>query len=253
MAIWYSDVAARQLQGVNFPGQAGQLSGISVLPSVQNDPLYEGPLEIVATYTWVGTEAAGDIINWGIIPSGQQIDPWGHWQNGATAPATTLTVAVGDNDLGLVAVGATTGGLPITNPTAVAAQPLGVQAPTWLTGTTYVAGQVVLDPGSTPANATYTCILGLTSATQPHSDASHWLANSTRYSTAVNVAGASAAVSFAPPAIYLGSNLAATGFLQGFNPYWVLNDCWLQTLLVTLVTPVAGAISQIRVQMNTNN
>lgn len=242
MAIWYSDVAANQLQGVNFPGQVGQGSGISTLPSTQNNPLLEGPYEIVATYTWVGTEAAGDIINWAIIPAGQNVDPWGHWQNGATAPATTLTAAIGDNDQGLLAVGSTTGGLPITNPTAVAAQPTGVVASTWVTGTVYAVGAVVLDPGSTPANATFTNILGLTSSTQPHSDASHWVANSTRYSTAINVAGASAAVAFTPPAPS-----------PGFTPYFTNGDSWLQSLLATLTVPVAGAISVVRVYLNTNN
>lgn len=242
MAIWYTDVANVQLQGNNFPGQTGLLSGISALPSVQNDPLREGPSEILATYTWSGTEAANDIINIAIIPSGQQVDSNGKVSSGATAPATTLTAALGDNDQGLVAVGSTTGGLPITNPTAVVANPTGVVAPTWLTGTVYVAGQVVLDPGATPANATYTCILGLTSATQPHSDASHWVANSTRYSTSMNIAGAAGNVSTTPPAIY-----------SGFNPYFVNGDCWFQALLLTVTTPVAGAVSVFRFYLNSNN
>jgi hypothetical protein len=242
MAIFYSDVATAQLQGNNFPGQTGLLSGISALPSLQTNPLSEGPSEIVATYTWVGTEAANDIINWGIIPAGTAVDPWGHWQNGATAPATTLTVAVGDNDLGTVALNIGTGGLPLTNPTAVAAQPTGVVASTWVTGTTYVPGNVVLDPGDTPVNTTWTNIVGLTSATQPHSDTTKWVANSTRYSTSINVAAASAAVAFAPPAV-----------ATGFNPYFVGNDCWLQSKLLTCVTPVAGAISVIRVYLNANN
>ena len=249
MAIWYSDVATRQLQGNNFPGIVGQGQGISTLPSTQNDPLFEGPFEMTPTYTWTGTEAANDYIVWGIIPAGQGVDPWGHWQNGATAPATTLTATVGDNDLGLI-ISSVTGGLPITNPTAAITNPTGIQAPTWLTGTTYVAGQVVLDPGATPANSTWTCILGLTSATQPHSDASHWLANDTRYSAAINVAATSAAVAMTPPAIYLGTPAQN---LQGFNPYTVVNDCWLVSRLATLVTPVAGALSMLRVQLNTNN
>src|ERR1039457_3765193 len=172
MAIWYSDIATRQLQGNNFPGTYPQGQGISTLPNVQNDPIFEGPLETCATYTWVGTEAANDYIVWGIIPAGQNVDPWGHWQNGATAPATTLTATLGDNDLGLI-YSSVTGGLPITNPSAAVAQPTGIQAPLWITGTSYVAGQVVLDSGATPANSTWTCILAVSGATQPHSDASH--------------------------------------------------------------------------------
>ena len=45
-------------------------------------------------------------------------------------------------------------------------------APTWVTMTTYNAGQFVQDPGA--GGATYKCILGVTSSTQPHSDATHW-------------------------------------------------------------------------------
>lgn len=46
-------------------------------------------------------------------------------------------------------------------------------APTWVSGTTYAIGQFVEDPGD--ANQIYYCVLGLTSTTQPHLDATHWV------------------------------------------------------------------------------
>lgn len=49
-------------------------------------------------------------------------------------------------------------------------------APIWVSGKAYKKGAFVEDPGATPANAIYYCIADVTSATQPHSDPTHWLA-----------------------------------------------------------------------------
>ena len=100
MAIYYTDVASNQIQGVNFPGQSG-LGMMTPQPGVQNNPILEGPSKITATYTWTGNEAQYDLINIAIIPSGAMIDPNGRVSSGTTAPATTLTLAIGDNDQGL--------------------------------------------------------------------------------------------------------------------------------------------------------
>ena len=114
MAIFYTDLALRQSIGANFPGQPGSQL-ITNLPANtgQTNALYEGPIEIIATYTLVGTEAAGDTINIAKLEAGVVVDPNGKISSGVAAPATTLTASVGDNDLGNPA------NLPLVNPSGV--------------------------------------------------------------------------------------------------------------------------------------
>ena len=266
MAIWYSDIATNQIQGNNLPGQVGasQIALVDGQP-VQNNPNFEGPPEITATYTWVGTEAAGDIINLSVLREGMLVSPTRATVcSGATAPAATLTVAVGDNDLGLLSA------LPIVNPGA-AVSALGtdksLQAPVWVTGTAYVAGNVVIDAASTPANQTYTCILALTSATAPHSDAAHWIANQVRYSASISIAAASGLVAFTggtqnyggvasqcPQAVLPGQ--VQTGFSTASlanQPYIIQHDCWLQAVILTAATVAANTVSVFRVPTNSLN
>lgn len=247
MATFNTNVAINQLQNVNFPGQLG-LAEMTPQPGTQNNALAEGPPEIVAIYTWLGTEAVGDVINICLLQSGWIVEHGGIVQSGATAVATTLTVQIGDNDMGLIST------LPITNAAAALSQPTLIQAPTWITGTSYVAGtlstptvvgvaaSIVLDPGSTPANAAYVCILAVSGSTQPHSDSTHWLPISERYSTSISIAGASGNVSFVPPGVY-----------PGFNPHEIQNDCWLQALILTANVIVSGTYSMFRVGINAAN
>ena len=235
MAIYYTDVASNQIQGVNFPGQAGQTM-LTPQPGVQNNPILEGPSKIIATYTWTGNEAQYDLINIAIIPSGAMIDPNGRVSSGTTAPATTLTLAIGDNDQGLAS------NLPIPNGQTAANSLTVIQAPTWVSGTVYAVGQIVLDAASSPANQTYTCIKATTSSqtTAPHSDTTYWIANSVRYSTAINCAGAS-------------GNVSTTAGTALYAPYLVSEDCWLQALVATIGTPVAGTTSVFRFEIVDNN
>ncbi len=262
MAILYTDVALNQQQGVNFPGFPGQ-STMTTQPGSQNNPLFEGPPEILATYTWAGTEAAGDVINIAVAQAGLVISPSGIVASGTTAPATTLTVAIGDNDLNYVA-----SRLPIPNPQAVVAQPAGQNSPLWVSGTTYVRGNVVTDAASTPANQTYTCITASVSgSTAPSSDATNWIANSKRYSGSINIASASGNVAFAAgtqlyggPASQLPNSVipgtAQTGLTanQILNQqYQIQNDCWLQAVILTCSSPVAGTVSVFRVRAFASN
>ena len=233
MAIWYTDVATNQQQGVNFPGQAG-LTMMTPQPGTQNNSLLEGFPEIIATYTWTGNEAANDLINIAIIPSGTMIDPNGHVSSGLTAPATTLTLAIGDNDQGLAT------NLPITNPQVLPNTNITIQAPTWVSGTSYAVGAVVLDATSTPANQTYTCISATSGSTAPHSDSTHWIANSQRYSQAIDVHAASGNVSF-------------SGGTALYAPYFVSEDCWVQALVASASGINAGAISVFRISSVANN
>ena len=234
MAIWYTDVATNQQQGVNFPGQSG-LGMLTPQPGTQNNPTLEGLSKITAVYTMTGNETAGDIINIALLNSGQSLDPNGHISTGATAPGATFTVAIGDNDQGLVTT------LPIVNPMVLPNTNVVIQAPTWVSGTSYAVGAVVLDATATPAYATYTCISAVSGSTAPHSDSTHWQANSSRYSTAVSIASANANVS---------SN---GGNLNGQTNYYVSEDCWLQALVSTLVTPAAGATIAFRFDTIANN
>ena len=234
MAIYYTDVASNQIQGVNFPGQAG-LGMLTPQPGVQNNPILEGPSKITATYTWTGNEAQYDIINIAIIPSGAMIDPNGRVSSGVTAPATTLTLAIGDNDQGLAT------NLPIPNPQTAPNSLTVIQAPTWVSGTTYAAGTIVLDATSSPANQPYTAVAATSGTTAPHSAATTvWMPNSQRYSTAINCAGAS-------------GNISTTGGTALYAPYLVSEDCWLQALVATIGTPVAGTTSVFRFEIVDNN
>ena len=234
MAIYYTDVASNQIQGVNFPGQSG-LGMMTPQPGVQNNPILEGPAKITATYTWTGNEAQYDIINIAIIPSGAMIDPNGRVSSGVTAPATTLTLAIGDNDQGLAS------NLPIPNPQTAPNSLTVIQAPTWVSGTTYAAGTIVLDATSSPANQPYTAVAATSGTTAPHSAATTvWMPNSQRYSTAINCAGAS-------------GNVSTTGGTALYAPYLVSEDCWLQALVATIGTPVAGTTSVFRFEIIDNN
>ena len=265
MAIWYTDVANNQIQGNNLPGQIG----VQNLPNPdggpeQNNPNFEGPPEVTATYVWTGSEAAGDIINIAIAREGMLVSPAGRVGSGTTAPATTLTVAIGDNDLGLLSA------LPIVNPGA-ASGALGtlnsLQAPVWVSGTAYVAGNVVLDAASTPSNQTYTCILAVTGPTAPHSDATHWIANQVRYSASIDIHAASGNVLFAsgtqlyggvpancPQSVLPGQAQVGYSTSQLFGqPYIIQHDCWLQAVILTANTIVANTISVFRIPTNSLN
>jgi hypothetical protein len=260
MATWYCDVSTNQQNGVNFPGQPG-VGTITNLPGTLNNSLFEGPPWIIATYTWVGTEAANDLINIAILPAGVVVDTGGHVSSGLTAPATTLTLAIGDNDLG------NQSNLPVPNAAALISNTSFV-APTWVSGTTYCPGNVVVDANSTPANLTYTCVAATSGTTAPHSAANTvWMPNSQRYSNSISCAAASGNVAFsggtqayggpaslipystAPNSVPL--NLTAAQIAN--QPYVIQNDCWLQALILTANATVANAVSVFRVFVNAGN
>lgn len=266
MATWYTDVANVQQQYNNFPGYPGQPQ-IGSPPTWQNNPILEGPVFITATYVWTGSEAGNDIINIAILPAGSVVDPNGHVSTGLTAVATTLTMAIGDNDLGLLS------SLPIPNAAAGTAlignTQYSLQAPVWVSGTTYAAGNVVIDSASTPANQTFTCLVATSGSTAPHSAANTtWMPNQQRYSNSIVTNAAAGNVAFAtgtqlygtPPSLLpysITPGTAAQGYLAAstalFQPYVIQNDCWLQALLLTCGTPVANTVSVFRVPILTLN
>lgn len=270
MATWYTDVANVQQPGNNFPGASGQAQ-LAPPPFVQNNALFEGGSSgdgVIATYTWTGNEVANDIINICIAGAGAVVSPNGHVSSGLTAPSSTLTFAVGDNDLGLAA------NLPIPNVGSAQAA-LGyqntLQAPAWVSGTTYVQGNVVLDPNSTPANLSYTCVTATTSGTTaPHSAANTvWMPNNQRYSNSIDVHAASGNVAFAggtqnyggPASVQPYSTtpgqvaLGFTGAQVLNQPYQIQNDCWLQAIILTInATAInANAVSIFRVGLGMAN
>lgn len=254
--FFYTDIAAAQVQGANFPGAPGALQ-IGSPPTFQNRSMLEGPPEITATYLWTGTEAQYDTINIGILPAGTLVSPLGRVCSGGTAPASVLTMAIGDDDMGLLSE------LPIPN-YAGAVAAIGftdsLQAPLWVTATSYVKGNLVIDAASTPSNRVYICILAVSGSTAPSSDSTHWTPFYSKYSGSINTAGANGNVLFA----------SGTGVLAGLPPYagvvgtlptgysatqlvaqpWIIrNDCWLQALLLTCSTPVAGTVSVFHVPL----
>ncbi len=258
-SIFYTDVALNQKNNVNFPGAPGYPE-LTTQPGSQNNALVEGPDYLVGTYTWVGTEAAGDIINIGILPAGVVVkSPGVSVQSGTTAPATTLTVAIGDNDLAPAAT------LPNSNPSSNSDLSTVVNAPLWVSATVYAKGNVVYDATSTPANQVFTCILATTASqtTAPHSDTTYWIANQVRYSSSISIAGANGNVVAATGTQFYGGPLsllpasvtpgtAATGATANQianSQYQIQQDCWAQAVILTCSSPVAGTVSVFRIPM----
>lgn len=262
---WYTDVATNQQQGNNIPGQVGvqNIANTDGGPE-QNNPMFEGPIDLVATYVWTGNEAQYDTINIGIGRAGMLISPKVTVASGTTAPATTLTVAIGDNDLGLIS------SLPIPNAASNSAALGGgnsLQAPVWVAATSYVAGNVVLDAASSPSNMTYTCILAVSGSTAPHSDSTHWIANYQRYSASIDIHAANGNVSASggtqlyggvpskvPESVLPGSVQTGWNTSQLLGQQYILQyDCWIQALILTINTPVANTISVFRIPTGSLN
>lgn len=270
MAIWMTDVALAQVQGNNFPGAPGEAQ-IGSPPTTQNNPLFEGPPTITATYTVSSgaTEAVGDTILIAVGNAGIVVDPNGHVSTGITAPATTLTVAIGDTDQGLLTA------QPIPNAAgaqATVGQTTSIQAPAWVSGTSYVAGNVVLDNAASSGifvtGDAYLCIAATSGTTAPHSAATTvWMPCYQRYSGSISVAGASANVAFAggtqlyggPASIQPFSvtpGAVPTGFTAAQvanQPYQIQNDCWITARILTVGTLVAGTILVFRVPLLASN
>jgi hypothetical protein len=260
MATWYTDVATNQIVGNNFPGDQG-MTQIGQPPSTFNNNLFEGPPEIAASYTWTGNELANDVINIALLKAGSLVSPNGHVASGLSAPTSTLTLAIGDNDLAVLTL------RPVQNPSATSSAGYVVSvpvAPNWVSGATYVYGNVVTDPNSTPANLTYTCVASTTSGTSaPHSAANTvWMPNNQRYSNSIDVHAASGNVAFAGgtqlyggPASFLPNSVLpntlsiASGATLLNQPYQIQSDCWLTATILTLNTTNinANAVSVFRV------
>lgn len=270
MAYFYTDLALRQSIGSNFPGSPG-LQQITNLPTNtgQTNALYEGPPEIIATLTLAGTEAAGDTILIAKLEAGYIIDPNGKVSSGVTAPATTLTVAVGDNDLGDPSLLPLVNAAGVTN--SIPLQPI-VTAPIWVSGTTYAAGNVVRDSAATSGSHTqydvYTAVAATSGSTAPNAAATTvWMPNRQRYSGSINVAGAASNVAFAggtqmyggaasflPYSVTPGQaalGLTANEILN--QQYQIQNDCWLFARVLTSGTPVAGTFLTFRVPLIASN
>lgn len=264
MATWYTDVATAQQLGNNFPGDLGMAQIVNP-PSVFENVLLQGPNYIVATYTWNGNEAANDVINVALLQAGVMVDPNGKVASGLKSPSSTLTFAIGDNDLAIPSL------LPIVNGAAVqtAAASQSQTAPEWVSGKSYVPGNVVTDSNSTPAALTYMCVAATSAATAPHSAANTvWMPNNQRYSNSIDCSAASGNVAFAggtqqyggppsflPNSVLPGTSAGLTGGSALNKPYQIQGDCWLQALILTINTSAinANAVSVFRVALNAAN
>ena len=265
MAIWNTDVATNQLIGANFPGESGTQT-LTTQPGTQNRSILEGPPEVIATYLWTGNEAANDIINIAVAGSGWKVRPTGSVSSGLTAPTSTLTFSIGDNDLAIPSLLPTFGQSSPAQNTPAYAQ----TAPNWVSGGTYAPGNVVTDPNSTPANLTYTAVAATSASTAPHSAANTvWMPNNQRYANAINCAAASGNVAFSGGTDLYGGPLSelpystvpnsvptnATGAQLLNNPYQIQGDCWIQALIATLNTTNinANAVSIFRIPVTASN
>lgn len=94
MAFIYTDIAANQRTGFNFPG-----GGLTDQPGTFNDPVKElgSSSEITAVYTMTGTEAQNDIIYVARIGQGVIVDPVRSSVAG-NGIGTTAALQVGDTD-----------------------------------------------------------------------------------------------------------------------------------------------------------
>lgn len=94
MAILYTDIAANQRDGYNFPG-----GGLTTQPGSFNDPVFElgSTSEIVAVYTMTGAEVQTDTIYICRIGQGAVVDPVRSSVAGNGA-GTTCSVQIGDTD-----------------------------------------------------------------------------------------------------------------------------------------------------------
>lgn len=262
MAFWYTDIANAQQIGNNYGGQIG-LSQIVNPPNLGNISVLEGPPDVIATYVWTGNELANDVIRIALAPAGVCISPNGHVSSGLTGIAPTLTLSIGDNDVGIAS------NQPVVNQAAVSAG-VGLvnstQAPLWVSGTSYVPGNVVIDANSTPANLTFTCLTATSGSTAPHSAANTtWMPNNQRYANAIDCHAASGNVAFAGgsqliglPPISLTPGTAATGYSGGtalFQPYIIQGDCWIEALIATINTTTvnANSVSVFRLTMSAAN
>lgn len=269
MAIKYTDVALAQQPGVNFPGQPGNQQ-LTNPPSQYNNPIFENDQEIVATYTMDGTEAANDTIYISKLEAGIVVDPNGKVSSGLTAPATTLTLSIGDNDLGNPAL------LPSSAIAALqaAATPpsTSLTAPIWVSGTSYVLGNVVQDAtantGSHNQYDTYLCVSNTSGATAPNAAATTvWMPCRQRYSGSINPQPISSNVSFTggtqmyggpasllPYAVTPGQVALGLTAAQVLNQqYQIQNDCWLFARILTASVPVANAVLVFRVPVLASN
>lgn len=94
MSSLYTDIAANQRNGMNFPG-----GGVTTQPSEYNDPVLElgSASEITAVYTMTGAEVQNDIVYIARIGDGVVVDPVNSSVAGNGA-GTTCSVQVGDTD-----------------------------------------------------------------------------------------------------------------------------------------------------------
>ncbi len=94
MSTLYTDIAANQRDGYNFPG-----GGLTTQPGQFNDPVKElgTGSEITAVYTLTGNEVQNDIINVALVGMGTIVDPVKSNIAGNGA-GTTLALQVGDTD-----------------------------------------------------------------------------------------------------------------------------------------------------------
>lgn len=93
MSTLYTDIAANQRDGYNFPG-----GGLTTQPGQFNDPVKElgSFTQIVAIYTMTGAEAQNDIINIALLGQGAIVDPTSNVAGNGIA--TTAQIQVGDTD-----------------------------------------------------------------------------------------------------------------------------------------------------------
>lgn len=93
-AILFTDIAANQRTGFNFPG-----GGLTTQPGSFNDPVKElgTASEITAVYTMTGAEAQNDIVYIARIGQGVVVDPVRSSVAG-NGVGTTAAVQVGDTD-----------------------------------------------------------------------------------------------------------------------------------------------------------
>lgn len=137
MATLYTDIAANQRDGYNFPG-----GGLTTQPGQFNDPVFELGTDsvITAVYTMTGAEAANDIIYITRVATGCIVNPVLSNVAG-NGIGTTAQIQVGDTD--------TVGGTVAASQTRYSAAIVVAADMSATTAVAFAGGDVLVAPAST--------------------------------------------------------------------------------------------------------
>lgn len=234
--LWFSNIAAAQQTGANFPGGglttgpaiplgSGFTGTITTAAGAYNDSTQElgAGCTIVATYTMTANEVALDVVELALLPALMYINPYASYvyTNGV---AGTATITIGDLDP--TVFNATS----ITTSNVNAPNGVGFSSTSVFTiATLGTTNWVTYGSSANTVGTQFTW-----NGTVPAGTGTVTLANNTRYSGSLTVTS-STVLAFVPT----GSATTAAGAIA---PYEVQSDAFLTATFATLTTPTAAKL-----------